>query len=262
MDTSRANLDQLQSNTKYIFLTIILVILSIIGVFLFFKIKTTNAEPKKNTPVSEIEISPSPSAEEVDDIPFDGEFIDRNTEPVGHSPYVPTEAPAGTIEPTVPPFEPQPTAPPLEPEPTVAPIIETPTSVPAVPTEAPSEVAEPIPDILTYDGADDGFTLSYTSSRKVQKVAEPTGHRVVFYRSDGNNIAIHVGNDWSWIHPGRELQNSYNVSGQPAFRYDITTQTLVDVKYSDMFYTIQCVHSGVESLKTECDQLITSFKFL
>jgi len=206
MDTSRANLDQLQSNTKYIFLTVILIILSLVGVFLFFKIQAINKES--------LEIEPT---------------------------AVPTTEPIPTTVIDEPPA-----------------VVEAP---PEILTEAPPEAPTPTPAFQTYDGAEDGFTLSYMSDRKVYKIVESTGHRVAFYRI-GGNIAVHVGNDWSWSHPGREFSGVYTLSGQPAFRYDITAQTLIDVKYNDRFYTIQCLHNADEALKLECEQLITSFKFL
>jgi len=208
MDTNRANLDQLQSNTKYIILTVILIILSIIGVFLFFKIRTVKNEP--------VEVEPT---------------------------VVPTVEPVSTI---------------IIEEPTGGELVE---STPSEITEAPPEAPTPTPAFQTYDGAEDGFTLSYMSDRKVYKITESTGHRIAFYRI-GGNIAVHVGNDWSWSHPGREFNGTFTLSGEPAFRYDITAQTLIDVKYKDRFYTIQCLHNSDENLKSECEQLITSFKFL
>ncbi|MFA5828756.1 MAG: hypothetical protein WC841_05380 [Candidatus Shapirobacteria bacterium] len=222
MDTSRANLDQLQSNKRYLSLSAVFVILSLIGIFLFFKIKSTQdnivTPPEPPLVFEENPQSATPSPE----------FVPSVSE-------TPSEFPA--------------TSSPL-PSPEDSP--------------APTLTPGPTPAFQTYDGTEDGFTLSYMSDRKVYKIAEPTGHRIAFYRI-GGNIAVHVGSDWSWENPGRPVLDntrSYLLSGQPAFRYDISAQTLVDVKYKDKFYTIQCIHNSDAALKSECEKLITSFKFL
>jgi hypothetical protein len=240
MDTNRANLDQLQSNTKYIFFTIILVILSILGVFLFYKIKTTDNSPPRETPPDVLPtiVQPTPDPGVNYTTPSPEEISQIPPHPTSAPP---TEFPANVSEPTA-----IPTTPAVN-----TPAVIEPTSTPIGPT----------PAVQTYDGTEDSFTISYSSDRKIIKIKENTGYRITFYRTGSSN-AVHVGSDWSWINPGRELKDSYKISGQPAFRYDIAAQTLVDVKYKDKFYTIQCIHNSDDNLKSECEQLITSFNFL
>lgn len=118
-------------------------------------------------------------------------------------------------------------------------------TVPQEPT-----IPSPSPSFQKYTGST--FTVTYGPNRKLIIENEPSGKRYVFYSSAGN-ITLHVGSKWSWQHPGRQLT--------PTFRYDTSTQTLIDLQKDDLNYTIQCVHGGSETLKSECDQFIANFQF-
>lgn len=130
------------------------------------------------------------------------------------------------------------------------------------PTLTPTPV-ESTPTLTTYTSTEDGFSIDYLSSRKVYPDTENSGRRYTFYLY-GANFAVHVGlNDqWSWTTPNRNFSGDFLVSGQNTYRYDISTQTIVDISYNGKNYTIQCVHNGKESLKTECEEFISSFQLL
>ncbi len=118
-------------------------------------------------------------------------------------------------------------------------------------------------DMVLYQSKEDGFSVSYSSLRQLHQDTEPSGNRYTFVNKSGN-FAIHVSpsDKWSWTHPDRQFTNSLLVSGQNTFRYDINTQTIIDLQSGDKNYTLQCIHNAVESLKTECDQFVSSFKIL
>jgi hypothetical protein len=111
----------------------------------------------------------------------------------------------------------------------------------------------PTPAFQTFSSSQDKFSVIYNSSRKLYQDTESSGNRYTFYLSTGN-IALHVGTQWSWTHPDRALN--------PTFIYETATQKIVDMESNGLKYTIQCVHNGLSSLKTECDQFIADFKTL
>ncbi|MCL4384151.1 hypothetical protein M1116_01745 [Patescibacteria group bacterium] len=129
----------------------------------------------------------------------------------------------------------------------------------ALPT--PTSLPTPTPATRVYRNDDDHFTVTYKSSRQLYEEKVGTDKRHVFYNSLGN-ITVHVGSGWSWTYPNREFSDSYLVSGQPAFVYNISTQKLVDFQKGDLDYTVQCVHNGRQALIAECDQFLKDFKFL
>lgn len=131
-----------------------------------------------------------------------------------------------------------------------------------LPTASQNQVSlAPTPVIQNYQNKNDNFQVTYKSNRKLNEEKSGNINRHVFYLSSGN-ITIHVGTDWSWLHPGRSFSDSFLVSGQPTFVYEISSQKIVDFQKGDLNYTIQCVHNGSTSLKTECTQFLKDFKFL
>jgi len=125
----------------------------------------------------------------------------------------------------------------------------------------PSLLPTPTPFIKTYVSESDKFQVQHSSDRQVYTDPESSGLRYTFYKKDGN-IAVHVGTDWSWSHPSRVFSDTYLVSNRPAFRYEINTQTIVDFATDALKYTIQCVHSGNQLQKDECEQFIHLFELL
>lgn len=240
MDSNRVNLDA-KNKTTYIVLSIILLILSTVGILLFFQIIKTrnqeNIEDNSNKYVSNPTSVPTITA-------------------------VPTQAsPSAKLSPTAKPTTATSSAkltptvkPTLTPKPTTT-IIVTPTLAPSV---------TPVSGVLIdYNNSTDKFSVSYKSTRKFYQDTESSGNRYTFTNPSGN-FAIHVSDSgtWSWIHPDRNFSSAFTVAGQNTFRYDISTQTIVDLQSSDKNYTIQCVHNGAASLKTECEEFLKSFKFL
>lgn len=129
------------------------------------------------------------------------------------------------------------------------------------PTGGPTLLPTPTPFITTYISESDKFQVQYSSDRQVYTDPESSGTRYTFYKKAGN-IAVHVGTDWSWSHPSRVFSDTYLVSNRPAFRYEINTQTIVDFETDALKYTIQCVHSGQQVQKDECEQFIHLFELL
>jgi len=116
--------------------------------------------------------------------------------------------------------------------------------------------------LITYKSDEDGFTVQHLSTRKVYQDTEDSGQRYTFYLY-GGNFAIHVSSNdqWAWVTPDRNFSGNFLVSGQNTYRYDISTQTIVDIQYNGKNYTLQCIHNGKTSLKTECEEFISSFQF-
>ena len=214
-------------NMKFLIPSIVLLILSGLGIFFIFKInksaQNTNSIP---TPIS-----------------------------------IPTPQPTITIIPTITPIATS-----------SAKITITPTATPSTkikttitPTFTPT--LTPIPTIasgiLNFKSTTDGFSISYNSGRKLYQDTESSGNRYTFYSSAGN-FAVHVTKSgiWSWTNPDRNFSSAFIVSGQNTYRYDISTQTIIDLQSSTKNYTIQCVHNGKETLKTECEEFIKSFTLL
>ena len=228
-------------NIKYLILTIILLILSAIGVFLVFKINSSPLDLFLNTP--KITITPTPIIEEI----------------------IPTEMPVIEITPiaTV-------TGKVASPSPTQKPTItKTPIASPTAkltptikPTISPTPTSSPSAQ-LNFSSSEDGFSIIYNSARKLYQDKESTGNRYTFYSISGN-FAVHVApsGTWSWTNSDRSFSQSFIVSGQSTFRYDIATQTIVDLQSSTKNYTLQCVHNGKESLKAECEIFLKSFQLL
>lgn len=131
------------------------------------------------------------------------------------------------------------------------------TSIPT-PEETPTPTST---SLIDFNSADDNFSVSYNPVRKLYQDTEPSGNRYTLYLSSGN-FAIHAGTDWSWSYPNRTYTTDFLINNQPTFRYDINTQTIVDVQYNGKNYTIQCVHNGSSALKSECEQFLKNFKFI
>lgn len=150
-----------------------------------------------------------------------------------------------------------PTSPPTDTDPSIPPFLiddSPPASISAQPSPSPT------PDHQTFTDNTSTFTVKYSSSRTLYEDKTNTANRYTFYSLAGS-IALHVGPDWSWQHPGREFTPIFKIDGQDTFRYDINLQTIVDIQKDDKKYTIQCVHNAKEELKEECAQFFDSFKF-
>ena len=75
-------------------------------------------------------------------------------------------------------------------------------------------------------------------------------------------LNVGLNDQWAWTTPDRNFSGDFLIAGQNTYRYDISTQTIVDIQYNGKNYTLQCIHNGKESLKTECEKFISSFQFL
>lgn len=223
-------------NNLYLILAIFLLILSVIGgYFLFENFQKSNQSSYKSDIIPKIETIPTdiPIAEEpivtpeiIVPIATDSTNKVTPTKVVTKTPtLIPTQKPVISIKPT------------------------TSTSNSS--------------NLKNYSNSVDGFSVSYSSSRQFIQDTEDSGNRYNFTSSLGN-FAIHVSpsGTWSWTHPNRQFSQTFVVSNQPTFRYDINSQTIVDLQSSTKNYTLQCIHNGKESLKTECEVFIQSFKLL
>ncbi len=156
----------------------------------------------------------------------------------------------------------------ITPQPTVTPSqtpVETEPTAPEA-TTSPKVLPTPTPEapyLKTYQNDQFKFKVDYWSTRTLFTDQTSTTNRFVFTHPDGNFV-VHLGQaDWTWVHSGRELTSKFTLLGQPTFVFETTSQKLVDFKSpSGLFFTIQCVHNGLEALITECDQFIQSFAFL
>jgi len=219
-------------NIKYLILTIILLILSIFGTFLIFKINSSPlslfySSSKNNSDYNQKNLL---TPEEI--IPTVTSIIE----------ITPVASPS--VEPTI----------------TKNPIA---TSTPTpVSTIIPTPIATSSSSIL-FKSIKDNFSINYDNSRKVYEDKQTMGNRYTFYNPLGN-FAVHVSpsGSWSWINSNRVFSSDFVVSGQNTFKYEINTQTIVDLQSNDKNYTLQCIHNGKESLKNECESFIKSFQFL
>ena len=215
-------------NSIYLILTILLVILSTIGGYFLFKMyQDSTLVTYTSTNIPKIELIPTDSVQ----------------------PPIQDDSTSSAII-----------------SPTIIPKI---TTTVATATATPKLITTLVPTVtlfnpnntIPYQSEVDSFTVSYSNQRQIHQDTEVSGNRYTFTNKLGN-FAIHVSpsNKWSWAHPNRQFTNSLLVSGQNTFRYDINTQTIIDLQSSDKNYTLQCIHNGLESLKTECDQFVSSFK--
>jgi len=225
-------------NSAYLVLTIIFVILSVIGGYFLYQVVNQRQSSSVNTiPIT----TPIPT-----NIPTITLTPIATTSPIASSSVkskltpTPTKkiaSPTATIKPT---STPKPTA-----------------------TPKNSDPVESTPTLTSYESIGDGFSINYLSSRKLYQDTESSGNRYTFYLPSGN-FAVHVGlNDqWAWTTSNRDFNGDYLVAGQNTYRYDISTQTIVDLQYNGKNYTLQCVHNGNAAIKTECEEFISSFQFL
>lgn len=216
-------------NSLYLVLTIILIILSAIGGYFLFNIynqRSSSNYTSSTTP--KIELIPTDSVQNITD----------------QDSSVSSEIITPTVTKTNP--------------------IASATATPKlVLTPSPSISSTTSKDVVLYENKEDGFSVSHTNQRIIHQDSEPSGNRYTFVNKVGN-FAVHVSptGKWSWTHPDRQFTTTLLVSGQKTFRYDITTQTIIDLQSDSKNYTLQCIHNGLESLKTECDQFVSSFKLL
>lgn len=222
-------------NIRYLILTIILLILSGFGLFLISKINNPSI------PAQIAEITPIPT-----------KIIPTTTPIISVTPIATVTGKIASPSPTK--------------KPTITP---TPTATPTAkitPTIKPTITPTPMATVsgqITYRSTQDGFSIAYNSSRKLYQDTETSGNRYTFASILGN-FAVHVApsGTWAWTNSDRNFSSTLLVSGQNTFRYDIATQTIVDLQSSTKNYTIQCVHNGLATLKTECETFIKSFQLL
>lgn len=229
-------------NIKFLISSIVLLILSGLGVFFIFKV---NSSPKT------IDLIATPTS-----IPTS---IPTQIPTIEITPIATSSAEIITVTPTATPSTKTKIIPKVTPKITIIPtIIITPVITPII---TPTTIS--LPSILNYKSENDGFSVNYSSIRKLYQDVEPTGNRYTFYSSNGN-FAVHVSpsGTWSWTNSDRNFSQSFIISGQNTYRYDISTQTIVDLQSSSKNYTIQCIHNGNVTLKTECEEFIKSFTFL
>ncbi len=217
-------------NSIYLILTILLVILSTIGGYFLFKMyQGNNLVTFTSSTVPKIELLPTDSMEE----PTPFASISTTTITPTIIPKITTTIASATATPKL-------------------------TST-LIPTKTPVSTS----GTVSYQSQEDGFSVSYSNQRQLHRDTESSGNRYTFVNKSGN-FAIHVSpsDKWSWTHPSRQFTSTLLISGKNTFRYDIATQTIIDLQSDENNYTIQCIHNGVESLKTECDQFVSSFKLL
>ena len=232
-------------NSTYLILTIILLILSGVGGYFLFQNLSTKSQTTYNSDtVPKIELIPTDIIESDSESSPSSVTITPTSTSSAKTTITPTKK--VTITPTKVPTK----------IPTAV-VTKTPTAIPTTASSSDSS------SLQTYSSVDDGFSVDYSGTRKIYQDTESSGNRYTFYSLSGN-FAIHVSpsDKWSWSNPDRQFSTGFTVSGQPTFRYDIATQTIVDLQSSTKNYTIQCVHGGKESLKTECESFIASFKLL
>lgn len=221
-------------NIKYIVLTIILLILSVFGVFLIFKI---NSSPLSLF-LSTSETTPTDTQVSEEIVPTSAPTIEITPEAVTGK----LALPSPTKKPTI------------TPSPTATPTAKiTPTAIPTITGTQPKQ--------STFNSTEDSFSVSYSPTRKLYQDKESTGNRYTFYLA-AVNFAIHVSpsGTWSWTNSARNFTSTFTVAGKNTFRYDIATQTIVDLQSSTKNYTLQCVHNGSDSLKAECETFLKSFQ--
>lgn len=227
--------------STYLILAIILLILSTIGgYFLFQNFQKGQQTSYNSNTVPKIEMVPT-------DIPDQEEPIVTPEITESTISAKTTLAPTSKITPTKIPTK----------KPTLIP------TKTITPTKTLTSTSSATKSLLDYSNSTDGFSISYSSSRKLVQDTEDSGNRYTFTSTLGN-FAVHVSSSssWAWTHPDRQFSTGFTVSGQPTFRYDIATQTIVDLQSSDKNYTLQCVHNGKDSVKTECEAFLASFKLL
>ena len=241
-------------NSLYLTLTILLVILSTIGGYFLFKMyQDSNLVTYTSSTIPKIDLLPTDSIEEPEQIAPDST---TTTETTATSSSI-ANTTITTITSITPSISPVVT---ITPKTTITTISKLTTSTP-ISTKS-SVVSK---DVIPYQNTKDKFSVSYNVQRQLHQDTEASGNRYTFVNKLGN-FAIHVssGDKWSWSGDGRQFDNSLLISGQPTYRFDnkAKTQTIIDLQSTDKNYTIQCVHNGLESLKDECDQFISSFKLL
>jgi hypothetical protein len=232
-------------NIKYIVLTILLLILSVFGVIFIFKINSSPLSVFSSAPKTEVATGPSFKTE-----PQEVENPEVNTADLEES----TKELSPTSKPTS--------------KPTIAPIqrstpVPTRVSTP-IPTKMPTpQPTSSIPTILTFTNPANNFSIKYLSNRKVYSSTEEFGDRYTFYNNLGN-FAVHVTRTgtWCWTNSGRTFTSDLTIAGLNTYRYDISSQTIVDIQAGSRNYTLQCVHNGRKALKVECEEFIKSFTFL
>jgi hypothetical protein len=181
-------------------------------------------------------------------------YLQENQAPVPTDIAVEPATPTENVE--VPQISPMPTFTPSDtsifPD-EMTPVTSTPTILAVIPT--------PTPEFQNLNNSQFNFSVNYSSSRRLYEDPEYGGVRFTFY-SPAGNIALHVGPNWSWQHPGRQFNSDTIVSGQQTFVYKTSNQTIIDFQSDNTKYTIQCVHGAKDSLITECEQFTSSFSIL
>ncbi len=249
-------------NIKYIVLTIILLILSVFGIISIFKI---NPSPLSllfptETPIIETKTLETKTVEiETPEVETQVVEITPEASPTSKITPKPTAKPTKKLTPTPtkkPTLIPTPEEEAIDDE-------ESTEEISNDETITENEATSSVPTQLIFSNSNDSFSINYLSNRKVYSGKEPCGNRHTFYSLLGN-FAVHIApsGSWCWTNSSRNFSPNLIVAGQNTYRYDIATQTIVDLQSSDKNYTIQCVHGGKQSLKDECEEFIQSFQLL
>jgi len=240
-------------NNRYFVFTVILSILSIVGIVLLFQIiKNKNSKVDQivqEAPVVTVSPTISPTVEILPEATTSSKVASSSSASAKKITPTPTATPIAKLTPTL--------------KPTAVPTIKlTPTPKPTlIPTPTTAPVSKNTS--LTFSNQTDTFSVNYLATRKEYTDKEISGNRYTFTNPSGN-FAVHVGlnNKWAWVYPDRSFNSNFTISGLPTSRYDINTQTIVDFQANSKNYTIQCIHNGNSALKSECEDFIKSFKIL
>jgi len=239
-------------NLKYLIPSIILLILSAFGIFYIIN---HNKSVSSNTDIVAIvtpTIIPTPTIITIPTVSVTPTATSSTKIKI-----TPTATPTATKKLT-------PTATPSASPTVTSKVTATPTLTP-IPTPTPTitTITTSTPTELTFSSSTDGFSIVYSSSRKLYQDKESSGNRYTFYLTSGN-FAVHVGlnGQWAWTTPNRDFSGNLVISGQNTYRYDTDAQTIVDIQYNGKNYTLQCVHNGKATLKAECETFLQSFKLL
>ena len=213
-------------SSRFLILSIVLVILSIIAaIFLFSILKQRQESLSQSVVADKIDLIPTDTPPLIDDLGDDDLFDSPTSTPTPSPSPKPTKIPSPTSTPTP-----------------------TPTSVSTT---------------KSFTDSQGLCSLTYSSSRILYQDTTGSAKRYTFYLPT-SSFALHVADSytWSWTHPNRQFTSTFTIDGNPTFRYDIDDQTIVDIQGDNNNFTLQCIHNGDDDLKDECEQFLQSFKLL
>jgi len=213
-------------STHFLILSIVLVILSIIAaIFLFSILKSRQEALSQPLATEKINLIPTDTPPLIDDLEDDDLFDSPTSTPT------PSPSPKPTKIPT--------------------------------PTSTPTPIPTSTSSTKSFTDSQDLCSLTYDNSRTLYQDTTASAKRYTFYLPT-SSFALHIADSdtWSWTHPNRQFTNNFTIDGNSTFRYDIDTQSIVDIQGDSNNFTLQCIHNGDDDLKTECEQFLQSFKLL